>query len=55
MCQMCDEYEAELRRMGLMAEADEVHAQARREHEAAQDKARGTEAPPRDKASDARG
>lgn len=27
MCQMCDEYEADLRRMGLIAEADKVRGE----------------------------
>lgn len=30
MCQMCDEYEAELRRLGLVAEADKVREERHR-------------------------
>jgi hypothetical protein len=31
MCQMCEEYEAELRRMGLTAEADQIRAERHRD------------------------
>lgn len=50
MCQMCDEYEAELRRMGLVAEADEVR---RERHGAKPDRAaKGEPATERDRSAD---
>lgn len=35
MCQMCDEYENELVRMGLIEDARKYRAEREREHEAA--------------------
>lgn len=35
MCQMCDEYENELVRMGLIADARKFRAERQREHEQA--------------------
>jgi hypothetical protein len=35
MCQMCDEYEHELVRMGLIEDARKFRAEREREHEAA--------------------
>ena len=35
MCQMCDEYEHELVRMGLIEDAEKFREERKREHEAA--------------------
>ena len=51
MCQMCDEYEAELIRMGLVAEAQKVRAERHGEHKQPAEKPARTET---EKAADAR-
>ena len=51
MCQMCDEYEAELIRMGLIAEARKVRAERHGERKPAAEKPARTE---NEKAADAR-
>ena len=47
MCQMCDEYEYELRRHGLIAEAEKVRAER---HGGTAPEAKREPAPARDKA-----
>jgi hypothetical protein len=40
MCQMCDEYESELVRMGLIEDAKKFREERKREHQAAVEAAR---------------
>ena len=46
MCQMCDEYENELVRMGLIEDAKKFREERQREHEAAVAAARAKAQPP---------
>jgi hypothetical protein len=46
MCQMCDEYENELVRMGLIEDARKFREERQREHDAAVAAAKGRKAEP---------